>query len=112
MVPLCAAAFLAALAPPQVARAREPQPICTRAEIVEFVTREIHSHSPYAVMLPETIGEQPGRTPSVVHCAVSVVQRDFDYVKYRTQTWTETQAYTVRWLDPGYEVTLQSPVRQ
>ena len=90
----------------------EPEPICTRTEIIEFVAQEIHRRSPYAVMQVKTIGEQPGRSPSNVQCAVSVVQRDFDYVKYRTQTWTETQAFSVRWLDPGYEVTLRDPIRE
>lgn len=109
---LFAASLPGALLQPVPAHAGEPEPICARAQVIEFVAGEIHRRSPYAKMLTETIGEQPGGTPSVVRCAVSVVQRDFDYVKYRTQTWTETQSYTVRWLDPGYEVTLHDPVRQ
>ncbi len=90
----------------------EPEPICTRPEIVDFVGREVRQNSPYAQMLTDTIGERPSQVSAVVLCAVTVVHRDFDYIKYRTQTWAEDQEYTVRWLAPGYEVTMRAPVRQ
>jgi hypothetical protein len=98
---------------PEAAQAgHEPEPICTREDVVDYVAREIHRRAPYAVMRRETIGERPGREPAIVQCAVTVVQRDFDYVKYRTETWAEYQGYTVRWLNPGYEVTVPDPIRQ
>ena len=54
---------------------------------------------------------RPSPNPAIVLCAVTVVQRDFGYVKYQTETWAETQEYSVRWLSPGYEVTLRTPIR-
>ncbi len=103
---------LALLQPVLASANDEPEPICTRAEVVDFVTIEIHRKSPYAVMQTDTIGERPSTTPTVVLCSVVVVQRDFDYVRYRTETWTEYQAYSVRKLTPGYVVTMHDPVRQ
>src|SRR4051812_272377 len=84
-------------------------PICAREEVVRFVTSELNRRSPYAILLPFTIAERPGPVHDVVLCAVTVVQRDFDTVKYRTQSWAETQQYRVRWIDPGYEITMIDP---
>lgn len=97
---------------PIVTCAREPEPICVREEVVDHVAGEVSRRAPYAVVLRSSIGEQPGGQSTTVVCTMVVEQRDFDFVKYRTQTWLEDQEYTVRWLDPGYEVTMRDPVRR
>ena len=51
-------------------------PICARAEVVRFVSREIRRHAPYyTVLLRETIGERPSPDPMVVLCAVTMVRK-------------------------------------
>ena len=109
---LCLVLSLALLRPEPASARDEPEPICTRTEVVDFVSNIIRQRSPYAEMQTETIGERPSNNPAIVECSVVVVQRDFDYVKYRTQTWTEYQAYSVRKLTPGYVVTMHDPVRR
>ena len=85
-------------------------PICARAEVVRFVSREIRRHAPYTVLLTETIGERPSPDPMVVLCAVTMVRKDYDYRRYWSQSWAENQEYTVRRLDHGYEVSLRDRI--
>lgn len=81
-------------------------PICARDEVIAHVAREVRWHAPYAALLPHTIAERPGPVRDIVLCVVTVTDRDFDAVRYRTETWIETQLYSVRRLHSGYEVTM------
>ena len=82
-------------------------PICAREPVVRFVSRDILRHAPYAVLLPETIGERPSPDPVVVLCVVTVVRKDYDYLRYWSQAWLGYQEYVVRRLDHGYEVNMR-----
>ena len=86
-------------------------PICARPKVVQFVMRELRRQEPYIEIVPETIGERPGRVPTELACAMTIVRRDYDYPRYWTQTWIGYQDYTVKKLERGYEVTLER-VRQ
>ena len=81
-----------------------PGPVCAREEVADFVASEMRRRSPYAVTLRNTIAEWPGREPSTVWCAVTVVRQQFDSSRPTPRTVAEYQRYAVRWLDPGYEV--------
>ena len=81
-------------------------PVCAREEVVAHVAREVGWRAPYAALLPRSITERPGPARDVVLCAVTVVDRDFDSVRYSTASWAETQQYSVRRLHAGYEVTM------
>jgi hypothetical protein len=81
-------------------------PICARDEVVARVAQEIRWRAPYATLLPQTIAEHPGPDRDVVLCAVTVVDRDYDSVRYHRESWSETQQYSVRRLRAGYEVTM------
>jgi hypothetical protein len=88
----------------------EQSSICARDEVVNHVAAEIRSRAPYATILRKSIGERPSGNPAVVLCAVAVVERDHDTAAYRTRSWIGTHEYSVRWLHPGFEVTMRQPV--
>ena len=86
---LHAGAFVAACEGPVVPVAfssEEQGPICAREQVAQLIARETRRHEPYGELLPGAIGERPSSDPSVVLCVATVVNRDYDYVRYSVRS--------------------------
>ena len=96
--------FLAACQHPLPFQSLDSGPMCARDVVVRYVTLQIANQAPYDELMPGSIGEQPTADPAVVRCVATVVNRNYDYVRYWSQSWQGYQEYTVRKMTNAYRV--------
>ncbi|HYZ61940.1 MAG TPA: hypothetical protein VE650_05750 [Acetobacteraceae bacterium] len=85
------------------------EPLCSRPEVVDYVRQQVGRSAPYGRVLAETVTEWPAQTRAAAMCAVAILDRQFDGRVPILSSWLVFQYYKVRWLAPGYEVTMTSP---